>query len=73
MADDWGLMENWDESETLSTAIDEVTKAAIRVVDEAVTLTQPPVHDGTKMVLVPESLFTRLKEAIGRLREFGEY
>lgn len=42
----------------------EVILAALRCIEEVVRLTQPPIHDGTKMVLVPEVLFKRLEQAV---------
>ena len=43
--------------------------AARRVIETAVILTEPPVHDGTEMVLVPRLQYESLKQ---RLAEYEE-
>ena len=42
----------------------EIERAALRVVQEVIRLTDRPVHDGTVCVLVPERIMERLENAI---------
>lgn len=52
----------------------EIIQSAIRVYQEAATFSEPHAiyHDGTKMVLIPEVIFNRLKEAIEN-SEYSEH
>lgn len=60
-------------NKSVSECLEEVVQAAKRVRDEAVRLKSLPKHDGTVMVLVPESLFKRLEAAVAALEATGEY
>lgn len=56
-----------------SELLDEIARAAIRCVDEALRGVAPLSHDGTDMVLMPEIIFRRLEDAVKELVSSGEY
>ena len=44
--------------------VDELYRSSKRVTEEVIRLTNRPVHDGTKCVLIPEGIIERLESAV---------
>ena len=44
--------------------VDELFRSSIRVLEEHIRLTDAPVHDGTRCILVPQAIFDRFKTAV---------